>query len=117
MPIANLMQTLGPWDLMAYDPDVDRENLARHHVAYTGAARKFGREERKLLLITDPFSSNTSYLEFMAVDISLVEEAGNIVDPDGEVIPLVRVWVRKGSIGVRSTPFVVEDTGNARTYR
>ena len=42
-------------------------------------------------------------------DIAFVEELPNMVTVDEEVIPIVRLWVRKGSIAIRSIPFWVED--------
>jgi inorganic pyrophosphatase len=58
----------------------------------------------------DPFSSNTSYYEFKSKDISYVEELPNIVNLDGETIKMVRIWVKKMSVGILCSPFLVEET-------
>jgi hypothetical protein len=39
-----------------------------------------------------------------------VEEMINLVDIDGETVPMVRIWVRKKSIGARASLFIVDDT-------
>ena len=64
----------------------------------------------KIILVVDPCSDNTFYYEFNTEDISFVEELANIVTMDGTVIPMARIWVKKKSIAIRSTPFVVETT-------
>ena len=62
-----------------------------------------------MILVADPYGHNNHYYEFNTDDISFVEELPNMVTMDEDVIPIVRLWVRKGSIGVRSIPFWVED--------
>ncbi len=57
----------------------------------------------------DPYGNKTIYLEFKIDDISYVEELSNLVDLEGKVIPMARIWVEKGSVGLRSSAFVVED--------
>jgi inorganic pyrophosphatase len=48
--------------------------------------------------------------EFIKEDISYFEELPNLVDPNGETVTMGRIWVKKGSLGIRCTPFIVEDT-------
>jgi inorganic pyrophosphatase len=43
-------------------------------------------------------------------DISYVEELPSLVNQDGEAITMVRAWVKKRSVGIRCSPFIVEDT-------
>ena len=51
------------------------------------------------------------YFEFNKDDVSYVEELPNLVDLDGNAIAVVRIWVKKLSVAIRCTPFIVEDTG------
>jgi hypothetical protein len=67
-------------------------------------------EPEKVILIPDPFSTHTFYYEFEAEDISYVEELPSLVDIEGKTISMARIWVEKKSIGLRCSPFVVEDT-------
>jgi inorganic pyrophosphatase len=60
--------------------------------------------------VTDPFSTNTLYYEFSKDDISYLEELPNLVSLDGDTITMVRIWVKKMSVGIRCAPFIVEDT-------
>jgi inorganic pyrophosphatase len=39
-----------------------------------------------------------------------VEELPNIVNLDGETIKMVRIWVKKMSVGILCSPFLVEET-------
>ena len=42
--------------------------------------------------------------------ISFIEELPSLVDIGGKTISMVRIWLEKGSIGLRCSVFVVEDT-------
>lgn len=88
----------------------DMRQLRQNHVAFSGSPRKHPHDPYRVVLVVDPLSGNTFYYEFSVDDIAYVEELPNLVTADEEVIPNVRVWVRKGSIAIRSTPFWVEDT-------
>ncbi len=92
-----------------YKKSKDLKNLNSTHVAFSGSPRKHPYDAQKIVLVSDPFSRNNQYYEFKTKDISYVEELPNIVSTDDEVMPMVRVWVRKKSIGIRCTPFWVED--------
>jgi len=96
-------------EITKYKRPKDVKNFKKTHVAFTGSPRKHPYDEYKIILVSDPFSRNNHYYEFKADDISFVEELPNIVNMDDEVIPVVRIWVRKRSIGIRCTPFWVED--------
>ncbi|MBN2531301.1 MAG: hypothetical protein JXB88_00345 [Spirochaetales bacterium] len=86
-------------------PDYSKSN-----VAFTGAPRKHPYDEKKILLISDPFSSNTIFFEFKLSTISHIEELSRIVTESGEIVNLVKIWVKKGSLGLKYEPFIVEDT-------
>ncbi len=84
--------------------------LRKTHVAFSGSLRRHKTDSEKLMVVVDPFSTETLYYEFHTRDISYAEELPSIVDIDGQAIPMARIWVTKGSIAVRCTPFWVEDT-------
>jgi hypothetical protein len=85
-------------------------DYSREHVAFSGAPKKHPYDSEKIILILDPFSSHTLFYEFRIADIAHVEELPQIVAETGESLKMVRIWVKKGSFGVRYEPFVVEDT-------
>ena len=84
--------------------------LKHTHIAFTGAPRRHPYDQAKIVLVTDPFSAQAFCYEFQISDISCAEELPALVNPEGDATPLSRIWIRKGSIGIRFTPFVVEDT-------
>jgi inorganic pyrophosphatase len=85
-------------------------NLEADHVAFTGSPRKHPSDDDKIVLIVDPFSAQTFFYEFQTDNIAGVEILPSLATAQGETVTMARVWVKKGSIAIRSTPFVVEDT-------
>ncbi|MBU0681881.1 MAG: inorganic pyrophosphatase Ppa [Proteobacteria bacterium] len=110
MPLRNFPEGVKEFALQAYSKPKNKTQLRETHVAFTGTPQMHYHDPDKVILVTDPFSSNTFYYEFLAKDISFVEEVGTTVNMEGEALPMMRLWVKKRSIGIRSTPFVVEDT-------
>ena len=107
MTIDTLLKKAEKFEIDTYKrpPDfIDR------HISFTGMPEKHPYDPEKIILISDPLSANISYYEFGITDIEGAEELTSLVTLDGESIRIIRIWVRKGSIGIRSTPFVVEDT-------
>lgn len=88
----------------------DLHSLRLECVSFSGTPRKHPFDAERVILLVDPYSTNTVYYEFEKKDIAYVEELPSLVDMDGATIPMFRLWVRKGSIGLRSTPFIVGDT-------
>ena len=83
----------------------------KNHVPFSGSPRKHPYEDRRVILIADPFSDVTYFYEFNIDDIVFVEELPNITSIKGESIPMVRVWVKKKSIALRCAPFIVDNLG------
>ena len=110
MVFSNFPQAAEKFEIQAYRRPRNLKTLRETHIAFSGSPRKHPFDDAKVVLITDPLSMNTFYYEFKTDDISFVEELPNIVNPDGDSIVLVRIWVKKQSIAVRCTPFIVEDT-------
>jgi hypothetical protein len=109
MSASLLSKDIQSLELTKYEPPKDPEDLKKTHVAFSGSPRKHPYDLHKIILVSDPYSRNNHYYEFNTSDISYVEELTSIVNMDEEVIPVVRIWVRKRSVGVRCTPFWVED--------
>jgi hypothetical protein len=86
---ADVSKAFEKLELQKYEPPKDPESLRQTHVPFSGSACKHPYDPEKLVLVTDPFSTAITYCE---------------------VVNMVRFWVRKGCVGVRCTPFVVEDT-------
>ncbi len=111
MSVERFLQKAKKLEVRAYKKS---DTLAANNVSFTGAPQRHPYDEDKIILVADPFSTQRSYYEFSTVDIEGIEELPTSVTLGGKSITMVRLWVRKGSIGVRSTPFVVEDTTRRR---
>jgi len=89
-------------------PD-DLRHLKKNHVAFSGSPRKHPYDAFRVVLVSDPYSRNNFYYEFQIDDIAYVEELPNLATMEDEVIPMVRIWVRKSSMAIRCIPFIVAD--------
>jgi hypothetical protein len=76
---------------------------------FAGYARQHPSEKNKLILVYDPLGPSPTVLEFKLEDVLLVEEIPQAVTENGEVTPLVKLWIRRGAHGVILEPFEVND--------
>jgi hypothetical protein len=107
----NYLQEIKKFEIQTYEKPKSFRLLRDSHIAFSGAPRKHPHDPDKVILISDPYSSNTFYYEFRTDDITYVEELPSMVNLDGETITMVRLWIKKMSIAVRCTPFMVQETG------
>jgi len=109
MPISGLLQKAEKLEIEAYRKAKDPQELEKTHVSFSGLPKKHPLLSDRVILIPDPLSTSAYYIEFRSEDISFVEELPNIVDEKGDVLTMARIWVKKNSIAIRSTPFLVDD--------
>jgi inorganic pyrophosphatase len=93
-----------------------RANLNLTHVPFSGNPQRHEHDPTKLVLVSDPFSTNTCYFEFDLDDIDYVEKLPSVATAEGRALSMVRIWVRRQSVAVRCTPFVVENTADRVKY-
>ncbi len=98
------------FQIQAYKKPKDIRLMRKTHVSFSGSPKKHPYDPEQVILVADPFSDSNLFYEFNKEDISYVEELASLVNHDGETITMVRVWVKKMSIGIRCSPFIVEDT-------
>lgn len=110
MPIRHFPEEHEKFEVQAYKKPKSLKLLKETHIAFSGSPRKHPYDSGRVILITDPYSKITSYYEFKTADISYVEELVNLVNTDGETVPMVIIWVKKKSIGARASLFIVDDT-------
>ena len=110
MPIKHFPEEHDKFEIQAYKKPKSIKLLKETHIAFTGSPRKHPYDPKRVILISDPYSKITSYYEFKTADISYVEELVNLVNIEGETVPMARIWVKKKSIGARASLFVVDDT-------
>ena len=111
MPNSNIPQKLVRFEIQAYERPKGVENLRKAYVPFSGTPRTHPHNPKKIVLIADPYSTSSMFYEFKTDDVAFVEELPNIVNMEGEVVTMMRLWIKKKSIAVRCTPFVVEETG------
>lgn len=85
------------------------ENLFDTHVPFIGSPQKHPYDPEKVILVNDPYGGLSSYYEFLISDVSFVEDVANIGTMDGEVVKMVRIWVKKKSVCLHCSPFLVDN--------
>jgi hypothetical protein len=78
-------------------------------VSFTGTLRKHPYDEDKCLLISDASGREPAIFEFRITDILSAVEMPAPVDELGKPRPLIKLWVRRGSFGIRYEPFEVDE--------
>ena len=82
----------------------------KNGIPFTGYPQQHPAEKNKLILVNDPLGKNPAVLEFKIDDILYVEDIPQAVTENGEGIPLVRLWIRKGARGMLLEPFEVDES-------
>lgn len=78
-------------------------------VPFTGYPRAHPSEKNKLILVYDPLGAEPVALEFKLEDILFVDEVPSAVTESGEGVPMVKLWVRRGAVGMILEPFEVNE--------
>ena len=102
------------FEIQAFKKSKDFKSLEKTHVPFSGSPQRHLYDAEKIILITDPFSGNTIYYEFETKDIDYMDELSKVVDIRGNTITMVRIWMKKLSIGIRCAPFLIEDIESLR---
>jgi hypothetical protein len=101
--IKRLLSIAGKSDIQLYQ----EHEMHKFNLSFEGTPRKHPIDRNKVILLTDPFSDDNEYYEFHISTISHVEDIGTIASEDGQSVPQVRIWVKKGSPAIRHVPFIV----------
>lgn len=91
------------FEIQAYHADVPQDA-----VAFSGSPRKHPYDDGKIILIADPHDGESAIYEFRAVDVLCAKDLPSPVTEQGESYPIVRLWVRRGAVGIRYEPFEVD---------
>jgi hypothetical protein len=78
-------------------------------IPFTGYPRAHPSEKNKLILVYDPLGNEPAVLEFKLDDILFVEEVPSAVTEAGEGVPLVKLWIQRGAVGMILEPFEVNE--------
>lgn len=87
----------------------DLEKHRKEAVSYIGNARKHKTNPSRIYLRINPFSDQSSVLEFNLQDIIYAEESQTLFHKDGSAVKMLKIWVKKGSTGVKLEPFLVTE--------
>ncbi len=109
MTITNFLQEAKRLEIQPYRKRANVEELKRNSMPFIGSPLKHPVDKTKVILIVDPYNQTNFYYEFKAEDITFVEDFPTIVNVDGENLTMVKLWIRKGSLGIRCMPFLVEE--------
>jgi inorganic pyrophosphatase len=85
------------------------EGPPKNGVPFTGYPQQHLAEKSKLILVYDPLGESPAVLEFKLDDVLYVEEVPHAVTEQGEGVPLVKLWIRRGSHGMLLEPFEVDE--------
>lgn len=85
------------------------ETFGLTHVPFTGVPYRHRDSGQKMVLAVDINSGSAQFLEFFIDDVDRVERVETMVADGGKALPVVRLWVKKGAVAFRYTPFVVAD--------
>ena len=82
----------------------------KNGISFIGYPQQHPTDKNKLILVYDPLGENPAILEFKVDDILYVEDMPQVVTEKGEGVPLVKLWIRRGSHGMLLEPFEVDET-------
>lgn len=77
-------------------------------VPFTGFPRTHPSDKSKLIIVNDPLGKEPTVLEFRLEDVLFVEEVPSAVTEAGEGVPMVKLWIQRGAVGVKLEPFEVK---------
>ena len=82
----------------------------KNALPFTGYPQQHPTEKNKLILIHDHLGASPAVMEFKLDDILYIEEVSQAVTEQGEGIPLVKLWIRRGAHGMFLEPFEVDES-------
>lgn len=81
-------------------------NYNEIYFPFEGSPKRHPANDNILILISNPFDINKLFYEFHLDTISAIEEIGTYSSENSSFYK-VRVWVKKGSVAVKSETFIV----------
>lgn len=107
MPISKFLEAAKHFEILTLQSSHTFTDLRETHVPFSGSPRRHPYSPHKFILMTDPYCSSL-YYEFNTNDVDFAEELPSIVNLEGETTTMILVWVRKQSLALRCSPFVVD---------
>jgi inorganic pyrophosphatase len=105
MDFSELLEEEPMFELIRY-----KTGVPQNAIAFTGTLRKHPYDADKCLLLADPpHPASPAILEFRKADVLGMEELASPVDESGHSRQVLRLWIRRGSLGLRYEPFEVDE--------
>ena len=114
MPTKNIMEKAKKFEIETYEKPKNLKELKKTHAPFSGSPLRHPYDSKKVILVPDPYSNTPFYYEFKSDDISCLEDLPSVVSLEGETIRMVRIWVKKMSVAMLCSPFLVEEIKNNR---
>ncbi len=87
----------------------DPNRLLKEAIPYIGQPKQQESNPDKIYVRLNPLSSNGAFLEFKTKDVVFAENVKTVSQNDGTAFNIIKIWIRKGSIGIKMEPFSVMD--------
>lgn len=101
--IRKLLEISDKFDIKKYEC----EDLSQTHSGFEGTPRKHPYDKSRVLIVTNPFDESQLFYEFPIKSIDFIEDIETITSEDGRSAPILRFWIKKGTMGIKSEPFIV----------
>jgi hypothetical protein len=82
-------------------------NYNEEYHPFEGSPKRHPSNENILILIANPFEENKQFFEFHMDTIGAIEEIGTLTSENSQSAYLIRVWVKKDTMAVKSETFTV----------
>lgn len=82
-------------------------DLKEDNEAFEGSPKRHPNSENIIILVQNPFDEKKVFYEFYIDTISSIEEIGTLSSDDGKNAYMIRVWVKKSSLAIKSETFIV----------
>jgi len=104
MSIINYLQTKPFKEIERY-----KVSIPDNAIAFSGVPRKHPYDTEKCLLFSNPLSDSTNIYEFSLKDILAAEDLAALINEKGESFPMIRLWLKKGSFGMKYDLFEIDN--------
>jgi len=82
----------------------------KNSVSFSGSPIQHPYDNEKFILICDPLSDHTEFLEFSKTDVVKLEDLTSITTKKGESVRLIKIWIKEGVVALKYQPFIVGKT-------
>ena len=82
-------------------------DLKQDHEVFEGSPKRHPNNENIIILVQNPFDEKKIFYEFYIDTISSIEEIGTLSSDDGKNAYMIRLWVKKQSLAIKSETFIV----------